>query len=365
MPGAGLVQPRLPARPTQHHRRGMLWSGMKCMFGGWTRAAGGRVWHLVRMPVCCACTVFCRLGSVNCKTDRSGNRHSPVDRQSDLSGTSGGIPPINMRRNSGACSAASSAALGLRGTADFSCGKAAAVHLQKRPDRPNSSGKGSKLVSARRARCAAICQFMRVATAASEAGGQGNNCRSPTQSCDQGCAQAHPPPVVWIVEGLPAPKQPKQPSREILDHSRRFIPNTVRPFPSSDSSRAITHLHHSVCPCVPAKLHKLRVHETTAASFCTLPTARQNKALAAPDPPGRRPRYVVSLSCAVSCEACRARSRSPAPSPSTSTPQPLAQHGPPSNLVPSTEHSATKRFLPRAPFPCIPAAPSKGPAPIF
>lgn len=265
----------------------MLWSGMKCMFGGWTRAAGGRVWHLVRMPVCCACTVFCRLGSVNCKTDRSGNRHSPVDRQSDLSGTSGGIPPINMRRNSGACSAASSAALGLRGTADFSCGKAAAVHLQKRPDRPNSSGKGSKLVSARRARCAAICQFMRVATAASEAGGQGNNCRSPTQSCDQGCAQAHPPPVVWIVEGLPAPKQPKQPSREILDHSRRFIPNTVRPFPSSDSSRAITHLHHSVCPCVPAKLHKLRVHETTAASFCTLPTARQNKALAAPDPPGR------------------------------------------------------------------------------
>jgi hypothetical protein len=179
----------------------------------------------------------------------------------------------------GLCSAASSAALGLRWTAHFSCGKAAAVHLQKRPDRSKSSVKGSKSVSARRWYCHVDCHFMRAAKPQSKVTVQGNNCRSATQSCDQGRAQAHPPPVVWIVEGLPAPKQPKQPSREILDHSRRFIPNTVRPFPSSDSSRAITQLHHSVCPCVPAKLHKLRVQETTRPVFLLpTPTARENKA---------------------------------------------------------------------------------------
>jgi hypothetical protein len=130
---------------------------------------------------------------------------------------------------------------------------------------------------------------MRVATTSTKAPAQGKNCRSPTQSCDQGRAQAHPPPVVWIVEGLPAPKQPKQPSREILDHSRRFIPNTVRPFPSSDSSRAIPQLHHSVCPCVPAKLHKLRVHQPISASLrCPSQRRAKTKHLVA-----RRPSPVV------------------------------------------------------------------------
>ncbi|KAF5846869.1 hypothetical protein GGP41_004884, partial [Bipolaris sorokiniana] len=73
--------------------------------------------------------------------------------------------------------------------------------------------------------------------------------RSAIQSSDQGRAQAaSAPSCQWVVDGLPAPKQPKQPSREILDHSRRFIPNPVRPFPSQDSSRAIPNtstLHHS------------------------------------------------------------------------------------------------------------------------
>jgi hypothetical protein len=165
-----------------------------------------------------------------------------------------------------------------------------------------SSGKGSKSVSAQKACCAADCAFMRGAKPQSRASVQGNYCRSATQSCDQGRAQAHPPPVVWIVEGLPAPKQPKQPSREILDHSRRFIPNTVRPFPSSDSSRAITHLHHSVCPCVPAKLHKLRVRETTRPVFL-LPTQRRAKTKhAAPDLAVRLARYVpFSLSQPALC----------------------------------------------------------------
>jgi hypothetical protein len=113
----------------------------------------------------------------------------------------------------------------------------------------------------------------------SEAAVQGNNSPSATRSCDQGSrAQAHPPPVVWIGEALPAPKQPKLPSREILDHSRRFIPNTVRPFPSSDSSRAITQLHHSVCPCVPAKLHKLRVHPPIYLALAVLTTHPPNGA---------------------------------------------------------------------------------------
>lgn len=198
---------------------------------------------------------------------------------------------------------------------------------------------------------------MRGAKPQSRASVQGNYCRSATQSCDQGRAQAHPPPVVWIVEGLPAPKQPKQPSREILDHSRRFIPNTVRPFPSSDSSRAITHLHHSVCPCVPAKLHKLRVRETTRPVFL-LPTQRRAKTKhAAPDLAVRLARYVpFSLSQPALCREVTLSGTKPF---HKHPPATGAARTPPSNLVPSTEHSATKRFLPRAPFPCIPAAPSQ------
>jgi hypothetical protein len=201
----------------------------------------------------------------------------------------------------------------------------------------------------------------------SEAAVQGNNSPSATRSCDQGSrAQAHPPPVVWIGEALPAPKQPKLPSREILDHSRRFIPNTVRPFPSSDSSRAITQLHHSVCPCVPAKLHKLRVHPPIYLALAVLTT----------HPPQRRAK-TKHVGRALPATHCRARRRPvpryvclalrPGHAPRLQAlRQALAQHGPPSNLVPPTERSATKRCLPRAPFPCIPAAPAqRDPAPIF
>jgi hypothetical protein len=146
---------------------------------------------------------------------------------------------------------------------------------------------------------------MRRAKRPSTAAVQGNNCRSATQSCDQGRAQAHPPPVVWIVEGLPAPKQPKQPSREILDHSRRFIPNTVRPFPSSDSSRAITQLHHTVRLALRARQAPQAQGSAKHSSRCLFPlptpTAREKKARrTAPDckaqrSPGTYPSSLRSL----------------------------------------------------------------------
>lgn len=108
----------------------------------------------------CSCSPPCTLAPGHtpwqCKPIRRvGNRHSPVDRQSDWSGTSAVFPPIRRCAKTGPCSAASSVALGLRLTALFSCGKAAAVHLQKRPDRWKSSVKGfvvsiSATVTARR-----------------------------------------------------------------------------------------------------------------------------------------------------------------------------------------------------------------------
>ena len=182
----------------------------------------------------------------------------------------------------------------------FSCGKAVAVARQKRPDSssPGQQKRATRLSkplsrnTPRRPPCRVSCRVVScrvvaasgivvaVLLAAAVVAGLGARVpvcrararartrpsrepqrglfRSAIQSSDQGRAQAaSAPSCQWVVDGLPAPKQPKQPSREILDHSRRFIPNPVRPFPSQDSSRAITHtqLHHSVCPCVSRACH--------------------------------------------------------------------------------------------------------------
>ncbi|KAK1907287.1 hypothetical protein P3342_005612 [Pyrenophora teres f. teres] len=70
-----------------------------------------------------------------------------------------------------------------------------------------------------------------------------------------------------------------RPSREILDHSRRFIPNTVRPFPSQDSSRAI--------PPAPAPLSlSLRVRALRYAKLDKLQAGSPQP----PDGPSLHPR---------------------------------------------------------------------------
>ncbi|XP_014559431.1 hypothetical protein COCVIDRAFT_13573 [Bipolaris victoriae FI3] len=127
--------------------------------------------------------------------------------------------------------------------------------------------------------------------------------RSAIQSSDQGRAQAaSAPSCQWVVDGLPAPKQPKQPSREILDHSRRFIPNPVRPFPSQDSSRAIPNtstLHHSFLSLrvrawhtaaqLPPPQRKGRVTRTTRAHpFYTVALAPHTHPPPPPPSPQRR-----------------------------------------------------------------------------
>lgn len=174
------------------------------------------------------------------------------------------------------------------------CGRAVAVHPQKRPDRSSWSRRpycpSACPLPARRQRhlCrkpwrrpwswrpwiqqhqhAARCPL--VAFAASPPPGQRFLFRSAIQSSDQGRAQAaSAPSCQWVVDGLPAPKQPKQPSREILDHSRRFIPNPVRPFPSQDSSRAIPNtstLHLSFL--------SLRVRAWHTAAQLPHPTAKR------------------------------------------------------------------------------------------